>query len=125
MSDTSTPEATLKLGFSENMVAEISAEPTVEATAADTGSAMETDAADTTETEPMEVDEQTPNMTLTQTSAMSTPVKSTRNASNELGDIITGATPKQRGEPQFKSVYPPSEDAQSLIVEHFGFLPIS
>ncbi|KAJ2781187.1 hypothetical protein GGI15_003287 [Coemansia interrupta] len=42
-----------------------------------------------------------------------------------LSDAIIGATPGRHAEPQYKCVYPPSETAQSLIVEHFGFLPIS
>ncbi|KAJ2048946.1 hypothetical protein GGI08_005861 [Coemansia sp. S2] len=47
-----------------------------------------------------------------------------KTASN-LSEEILGATPGRHTSPEFKCVYPPSEDAQSLIVEHFGFLPIS
>ncbi|KAJ2536527.1 hypothetical protein EV175_006798, partial [Coemansia sp. RSA 1933] len=42
-----------------------------------------------------------------------------------LSDAIAGATPGRHGEPEFKCVYPPSEKTQSLVVEHFGFLPIT
>ncbi|KAJ1820314.1 hypothetical protein LPJ56_003461 [Coemansia sp. RSA 2599] len=38
---------------------------------------------------------------------------------------IAGATPGRQHEPLYKCAYPPSELTQSLIVEHFGFLPIS
>ncbi|KAJ1663350.1 hypothetical protein IW140_001899 [Coemansia sp. RSA 1813] len=43
----------------------------------------------------------------------------------QLSDAIAGATPGRHGEPEFKCVYPPSEKTQSLVVEHFGFLPIT
>ncbi|KAJ2852224.1 hypothetical protein IWW36_000365 [Coemansia brasiliensis] len=57
---------------------------------------------------------------------MGTPSRSLANGdTGMLSDIIAGATPSRRSESQFKCVYPPSEDTQSLIVEHFGFLPIS
>ncbi|KAJ2781759.1 hypothetical protein H4R18_002672 [Coemansia javaensis] len=44
-----------------------------------------------------------------------------------LGGIIAGATPVRHSEAQQQQrrVYPPSDSAQSLIVEHFGFLPIA
>ncbi|KAJ2457621.1 hypothetical protein GGF42_002564, partial [Coemansia sp. RSA 2424] len=57
---------------------------------------------------------------------LQTPAKSNgANAANSLSEEILGATPGRHTDPEFKCVYPPSEDAQSLIVEHFGFLPIS
>ncbi|KAJ2751604.1 hypothetical protein GGI19_004374 [Coemansia pectinata] len=46
-------------------------------------------------------------------------------AVSNLSEEIFGATPGRHTSSEFKCVYPPSEDAQSLIVEHFGFLPIS
>ncbi|KAJ1850931.1 hypothetical protein LPJ57_007973 [Coemansia sp. RSA 486] len=61
--------------------------------------------------------------------APTTPTKSTNGAgltrSGALSDAIAGATPGRQHEPLYKCVYPPSETTQSLIVEHFGFLPIS
>ncbi|KAI9506846.1 hypothetical protein GGI25_000124 [Coemansia spiralis] len=58
--------------------------------------------------------------------AISTPAQiSGSTPAQLLSDAIVGATPGRHGEPQFKCVYPPSEKTQSLIVEHFGFLPIS
>ncbi|KAJ2743568.1 hypothetical protein GGI20_003650 [Coemansia sp. BCRC 34301] len=55
-----------------------------------------------------------------------TPVKgNNNNKASSLSEGILGATPGRHIDPEFKCVYPPSEDAQSLIVEHFGFLPIS
>ncbi|KAJ1948594.1 hypothetical protein EC988_005110, partial [Linderina pennispora] len=36
-----------------------------------------------------------------------------------------GAAADRHVSPRFKCVYPPSEKTQSLIVEHFGFLPVS
>ncbi|KAJ1720080.1 hypothetical protein LPJ53_005249 [Coemansia erecta] len=58
---------------------------------------------------------------------MRTPTKAGNGIQKQasLSDAITGATPGRHAEPQYKCVYPPSETAQSLIVEHFGFLPIS
>ncbi|KAJ2765948.1 hypothetical protein IWQ57_004573 [Coemansia nantahalensis] len=55
---------------------------------------------------------------------MSTPARAA-NSSDALGDVIAGATPARHSDPEFRCVYPPTESAQSLIVEHFGFLPIS
>ncbi|KAJ2400241.1 hypothetical protein GGI23_002155 [Coemansia sp. RSA 2559] len=43
----------------------------------------------------------------------------------QLSEAILGATPGHHREPEFKCVYPPSEKTQSLVVEHFGFLPIT
>ncbi|KAJ1644950.1 hypothetical protein J3B02_001091 [Coemansia erecta] len=56
-----------------------------------------------------------------------TPTKSSNGQlkSEALNNPIAGATPGRQHEPQYKCVYPPSEITQSLIVEHFGFLPIS
>ncbi|KAJ2157610.1 hypothetical protein GGF46_004380 [Coemansia sp. RSA 552] len=54
-----------------------------------------------------------------------TPARAERMDSDLLSEAIAGATPGRHSEPQFKCVYPPSEDTQSLVVEHFGFLPIS
>ncbi|KAJ2380281.1 hypothetical protein H4S02_006761 [Coemansia sp. RSA 2611] len=60
------------------------------------------------------------------TALLRTPTKNNgANSSGNLGEEILGATPGRHANPEFKCVYPPSENAQSLIVEHFGFLPIS
>ncbi|KAJ2368055.1 hypothetical protein H4S01_001807 [Coemansia sp. RSA 2610] len=80
----------------------------------------DTEVTETAQPAPMEVDETTP---AADPEAVSTPAKAPHDS--PLGNIIASATPTKRGEPQFKCVYPPSEDTQSLVVEHFGFLPIS
>ncbi|KAJ1963200.1 hypothetical protein GGI12_002196 [Dipsacomyces acuminosporus] len=54
---------------------------------------------------------------------LGTPIKKDKPV--QLAEAIAGATPGKHVEPGFKCVYPPSEKTQSLIVEHFGFLPIS
>ncbi|KAJ1729961.1 hypothetical protein LPJ61_003269 [Coemansia biformis] len=64
------------------------------------------------------------------TPAPATPAKATSPAGagsegGALAENIAGATPGKHSDPQFRCVYPPTESAQSLIVEHFGFLPIS
>ncbi|KAI8325339.1 Mis12-domain-containing protein [Martensiomyces pterosporus] len=69
-----------------------------------------------TGTEPMHVDE-------APSTSLSTPIKKSK--TEDLNQAILGATPGKHAEPHFKCVYPPSEKTQSLIVEHFGFLPIS
>ncbi|KAJ2353152.1 hypothetical protein GGF43_003563 [Coemansia sp. RSA 2618] len=127
MSDTNMSEDIQNIVLPENSVAEPAAEVAVELPAEPAAAvAMETDNADATQPAPMEVDEQTATATPAETpGTMGTPIKASPNGTSLLGDIITGATPKKRGEPQFKCVYPPSEETQSLIVEHFGFLPIS
>ncbi|KAJ2798600.1 hypothetical protein H4R20_004762 [Coemansia guatemalensis] len=82
--------------------------------------------ADTAATVPMVVDEeQSAQTNVATTKAAETPRKSIQTEGDILNDLFVGATPGKHAEPQFKCVYPPSEDAQSLIVEHFGFLPIS
>ncbi|KAJ2726509.1 hypothetical protein GGI07_000451 [Coemansia sp. Benny D115] len=59
-------------------------------------------------------------------SIFSTPARNANAVRPEsLSEAIAGATPGKHVEPQFKCVYPPDELTQGLIVEHFGFLPIS
>ncbi|KAJ2079108.1 hypothetical protein H4R24_004013 [Coemansia sp. RSA 988] len=81
---------------------------------------------DTAATVPTVVEEEQPAQTDVATVKVAgTPSKLIRTEGDVLSDLFVGATPGKHAEPLFKCVYPPSEDAQSLIVEHFGFLPIS
>ncbi|KAJ2508511.1 hypothetical protein IWW47_000573 [Coemansia sp. RSA 2052] len=86
-----------------------------------------TAAAGPANSESMAVDECAPAaIDLFKVAVLRTPAKSNgANAASSLSEEILGATPGRHTDPEFKCVYPPSEDAQSLIVEHFGFLPIS
>ncbi|KAJ2613156.1 hypothetical protein H4S08_002368 [Coemansia sp. RSA 1365] len=70
-------------------------------------------------------EEQSPQTNIAAVNAVSTPSKAIRTDNDILNDFFAGATPGKHAEPRFKCIYPPSEEAQSLIVEHFGFLPIS
>ncbi|KAJ2521633.1 hypothetical protein GGI11_000908 [Coemansia sp. RSA 2049] len=74
---------------------------------------------------PAKVDASTPTLTPTHANG-NTPIgPSAGTPAQQLSEAIAGATPGHHGEPQFKCVYPPSEKTQSLVVEHFGFLPIT
>ncbi|KAJ1897889.1 hypothetical protein LPJ66_003095 [Kickxella alabastrina] len=57
---------------------------------------------------------------------ITTPMKKSGPSVAELlSEAIPGATPGRQAGPKFRCVYPPCDKTQSLIVEHFGFLPIS
>ncbi|KAJ2909611.1 hypothetical protein GGI21_001710 [Coemansia aciculifera] len=80
---------------------------------------------ESTNIEFMAVDESIPATNASFEAAVETVPCTPLTSNNTLSEEILGATPGRHTEPEFKCVYPPSEDAQSLIVEHFGFLPIS